>query len=148
MRVEKNIRIAAEPDKIWSYLTDPQKIPLWFDSFKKCQFSGEQRSGVGTKYYVEEKVPGPLRKINFESTTWDDHKKMTWEMTSGKNVSSYEIKWRLQKDQSQPFTEFYFTEDVGMPFGPIGKILGFLGRNTADKMVGKMLTELKSLAEK
>jgi len=34
-----------------------------------------------------------------------------------------------------------------MPFGLIGKILGVLGQNTADKMVEEMLIKLKSLSE-
>ncbi len=146
MKVEKNIEIAATPEKIWPFLVDPKKIPQWFDSFKKCEFISEKHSGVGTTYYVEEKVPGPLRKINFESTDWNDKKNLTLKMTSGKNVGSYEINWQLEQDQSH--TQFYFREDVGMPFGPIGKILGFLGQNTADKMVEGMLFKLKTLSEK
>ncbi|MCK5164619.1 MAG: SRPBCC family protein [Desulfobacula sp.] len=146
MKVEKSIKITAVPEKIWPFLVDPKKIPLWFDSFKKCQFTSEKHTGVGATYYVEEKVPGPLRKINFESTTWNDNKSLTLKMTSGKNVNSYEIHWQLQKDQSG--TKFHFTEEVGMPFGPIGKILGLLGQSTADKMVEDMLGKLKSLSEK
>ena len=145
MRVEKAIKITAAPEKIWPYLVDPQKIPMWFDSFKKCECTSEKNTGVGTTYYVEEKVPGPLRKINFESTDWNDNQSLTLKMISGKNVSSYKIHWQLQKDKSG--TKFYFTEEVGMPFGPIGKVLGLLGQNTADKMVENMLSKLKSLSE-
>ncbi len=145
MKVEKTIDIAATPEKIWPFLVDPEKIPKWFDSFKKCEFKSEKHSGVGTQYYVEEKVPGPLRKINFEATVWNNNKNLTLEMTSGKNINSYEINWRLQQDQSH--TQFHFREEVGMPFGLIGKILGVLGQNTADKMVEEMLIKLKSLSE-
>ncbi len=145
MKVEKTIKISAAPEKIWPYLVDPQKIPTWFDSFKRCECTSEKHTGVGTTYYVEEKVPGPLRKINFKSTTWNDNKNLTLEMTSGKNVNNYKIHWQLQKDQSG--TKFNFVEDVEMPFGPIGKLLGLMGQNTANKMVDNMLIKLKSLSE-
>ena len=66
-------------------------------------------------------------------------------MTSGKNVNSYEIRWNLKISQSG--TIFHFVEDIGMPFGIIGKFLGIMGQRTADKMVEGMLSKLKNLSE-
>ena len=48
---------------------------------------------------------------------------------------------------NQTGTVFHFVEEVGMPFGIIGKILGVLGQKTADRMVEGMLFKLKNLAE-
>ena len=44
-------------------------------------------------------------------------------------------------------TAFHFVEEVEMPFGIIGKLLGIIGQGTADKMVAKMLIKLKNLSE-
>ena len=145
MKIEKSIEIAAIPEKIWPFLIDPVKIRMWFDTFKKCEYTSEKRSGTGTTYYVEEKVPGPLRKINFIVKSWNENERLTLEMTSGKNINSYEIQWNLEAAQSG--TIFHFVEDIGMPFGIIGKILGVMGQRTADKMVEGMLTKLKNLSE-
>jgi carbon monoxide dehydrogenase subunit G len=145
MKVEKSIEISAAPEKIWPFLIDPTKIVMWFDTFKKCECTSEKHSGVGTTYYVEEKVPGPLRKINFETIIWDENESLTIKMTSGKNVKSYEIRWDLKITQSG--TIFHFVEDIGMPFGIIGKFLGVMGQQTADKMVEGMLSKLKNLSE-
>jgi uncharacterized protein YndB with AHSA1/START domain len=145
MKVEKSIKIAAAPAIIWSFLVDPEKIPMWFDTLKKCEYTSEKHTGVGTTYYVEEKVPGPLRKVNFKATTWDENENLTLEMTSGKNVTSYEIRWHLKAETSG--TVFHFFEKVGMPFGPVGKILGKIGQRKADRMVEGMLFKLKNLSE-
>lgn len=145
MKVERSIKISATPEMIWPFLTDPRKIVLWFDTFQKCEFAGKTQNGPGTSYYVEEKVPGPLRKVNFEAVSWDEHKRLILRMTSGKNVSSYEIRWRLEPGQSG--TTFHFTEEVGMPFGPVGKVLGKLGQRKANSMVEGMLVKLKKLSE-
>jgi len=118
---------------------------MWFDTFKKCEYTSGKHSGVGTTYYVEEKVPGPLRKINFEVIIWDENERLTLKMTSGKNVNTYEIRWDLKSTQSG--TIFHFVENIGMPFGIIGKILGVIGQRTADKMVEGMLIKLKNLSE-
>ena len=145
MIVEKSIEISATPDKIWSFLIEPEKILMWFDSFKICEYASDKHSGAGTAYYVEEKVPGPLRKINFEAIIWNENESLTLKMTSGKNVNSYEIRWDLKSTQSG--TTFHFVEEIGMPFGVIGKVLGVLGQSTADKMVEGMLMKLKSISE-
>ncbi len=145
MKVEKSIEISEAPDKIWPFLVEAEKIPMWFDSFQKCEYVGQKHSGAGTAYYVEEKVPGPLRKINFKATKWNENENLVLEMTSGKNVNSYEIRWDLEGTKSG--TTFYFVEEVGMPFGVIGKIMGALGQGTADKMVAGMLVKLKNLSE-
>lgn len=42
---------------------------------------------------------------------------------------------------------FHFVEDVGMPFGVLGRLLGVLGQRTAEKMVESMLRRLKTLCE-
>ena len=145
MKVEKSIEISVTPDKIWPFLIEPEKILMWFDSFKKCEYASDKHSGSGTAYYVEEKVPGPLRKINFETIIWNENESLTLKMTSGKNVNSYEIRWDLKSTQSG--TTFHFVEEIGMPFGVIGKVLGVLGQSTADKMVEGMLMKLKNLSE-
>ena len=146
MKVEKTIEISSTPEKIWPFLVEPGKIMMWFDSFKKCEYAGERHFGVGTAYYVEEKVPGPLRQIHFEVTIWKENENLTLKMKTGKNVNSYEIRCDLQTTESG--TLFHFVEEVGMPFGVIGKILGVLGQKTADRMVEGMLIKLKLLSEK
>jgi carbon monoxide dehydrogenase subunit G len=145
MKVEQSINISAAPEKIWPFLTDPAKLPMWFDTFKQCRFSGDTSTGVGTTYYIEEKVPGPLRKIDFKATVWDEPNNLCLKMTSGKNVTDYRIHFRLEPTPGG--TLFYFKEEIGMPFGIIGRLLGVLGQKTAEKMVGCMLQELKALAE-
>jgi uncharacterized protein YndB with AHSA1/START domain len=145
MKVEKSVDISATPEKIWPFLTDPAKIPLWFHTFKKCEYSGQRHSGTGTGFYVEEKVPGPLRKINFQAIIWDENKNLTLKMISGKNVNNYEISWNLKSVRTG--TIFHFKEDIEMPFGILGKILGALGQRTAEKMVEAMLATLKKISE-
>ncbi len=145
MRVQRSIEIAAPPEKIWSFLVESEKILKWCITFKKFEYTSEQRSGVGTPLYVEEKAGGPLMKLNFAVTEWVENERLAFSMTSGTGVKGYEQRWIVEATPSG--SRFTFTENVELPFGIIGKLIGLVARFGSQANVGKMLAKLKSLAE-
>ena len=146
MKVQRSIEIAAPPEKIWPFLVEPEKILKWCITFKKFEYTSEQRSGVGTPFYIEEKAgPMPLMKLNFTVTECVENEKLTFRMTSGSGVKGYEQSWTVEATPSG--SRFTFMENFELPFGIIGKLIGLVGQNTSNATVGKMLVKLKSLAE-
>jgi hypothetical protein len=145
VKVQRSIEISAPPEKIWPFLTQPPNILKWCITFQKCEFTGQQQSGVGLPFYVEEKAGGPLMKINFKVTEWVENQKVAFKMTSGNFVKSYEQGWTIGPIPSG--SRFSFVEDVKMPWGILGRLIGFLGRSSSEKHVKEMLIKLKSLAE-
>jgi len=146
MKVQKSIEIAAPPEKIWPFLVEPEKILKWCITFKKFEYTGEQRSGVGTPFYFEEKAgPMPLMKLNFTVTEWAENGRLAFRMTSGSGVKGYEQSWTIEATPSG--SRFTFMEDVELPLGIVGKLIGLVGQNMSKATAGKMLVILKSLAE-
>lgn len=145
MKVQKSIEIAAPPDKIWPFLIEPEKILKWCITFLKFEYTGEQRSGVGTTFYLEEKAGGPLMKLNFRITEWVENERVAFSMISGTFVKGYEQSWTVEATPSG--SRFTFMEEVKLPYGIIGKIMGLFGQRGSEATVGKMLPKLKSLAE-
>ena len=145
MRVQKSIEIAAPPEKIWPFLVEPEKVLKWCITFRKFEYTSEQRSGVGTPFYLEEKAGGPLMKLDFTVTEWVENERLAFSMTSGTGVKGYEQRWAVEATPSGSM--FTFMEEVELPFGIIGKILGLFARFSSQANVGKMLAKLKSLAE-
>ena len=145
MKVNKSIDIVAPPEKVWPFLVEPDNILKWCITFKKFEYTTEQRSGVGTPLYVEEKAGGPLMKLNFTVTEWVENEKLAFKMTSGTSVKSYEQRWVLKPTASG--STFTFMEEVELPFGVIGKLIGSVTQRISEGHVKQMLTELKSLAE-
>jgi predicted transposase YbfD/YdcC len=145
MKVQSSIEITAPPEKIWPFLIQPTDILKWCITFQKCEFVGQQRSGVGASFYVEEKAGGPLMKLNFKVTEWVENQKLAFKMTSGTFVKAYEQHWTIESLDSG--SRFNFSEDVTMPWGILGKLIGFFGRSSSEKHVKEMLIKLKSLAE-
>ncbi|MBA7696749.1 hypothetical protein ES703_105400 [subsurface metagenome] len=145
MRVQRSIEITAPPEKIWPFLVEPEKILKWFTLLQKFEYTGEQRSGVGTPFYYEEKSGGRLMKLNYVVTEWVENERLAFSMTSGTGVKGYEQSWTVEATPDG--SRFTFMENVELPFGIIGKLIGVVGRCSSEATVGKMLPILKSLAE-
>jgi len=145
MKIEKSIEIAAPPERIWPFFIDPEKVLQWSITFREFQFTGEQRRGVGTPLYIEEKASGPLMKMNFEITEWAENERLRLKMKSGAPLKSYEQLWTLAPTDSG--TEFTFFEEIIFPLGVIGKLIGLAAQGSSYKLVTEMQAKLKSLIE-
>jgi uncharacterized protein YndB with AHSA1/START domain len=145
MKVHKSIEIAESPEKIWPFLVEPDKILKWCITFKKFEYTSEQQSGLGGTFYLEEKAGGPLMKLNFRITEWIKNKRIAFSMTSGNFVKGYNQSWTIETTPSG--SRFTFMEEVSLPYGIIGKIMGSIAQHGSEATVGKMLPKLKSLAE-
>lgn len=146
MKVQKFIEIAAPPDKIWPFLVEPDKILKWCITFTKFEYTSEQHSGVGTPFYVEEKVrPLPLLKLNFEATEWVENERIAFRMISGNVAKGYEQRWVI--DITPSGSRFTFVENFEFPLAILGKIIGLVGQFGSQANVKKMLAKLKSLVE-
>jgi uncharacterized protein YndB with AHSA1/START domain len=145
MKVHKSIEIKAPPEKIWPFLVEPDKILQWCITFIKFEYTGEKRSGIGTTFYLEEKAGGPLMKLNFRIIEWIKNEKVAFSMTSGNFVKDYEQSWTVA---SIPIgSRFIFGEQVKLPYGIIGKFMGFFAKRGSETTVENMLNKLKSLVE-
>jgi hypothetical protein len=139
-------------------LVEPEKILAWCITLEKFEYTSEQRGGVGTRFFFEERAAGRLMKLNFEEraagrlmklnfqvTDWVENERLAFNKTSGKGVGEYEQRWTV--DATASGSSFTFMEDIELPYGIVGKILGLVGRRVSEATVEKMLVKLKSLAE-
>jgi len=56
MRVHKSIEIAEPPEKVWPYFVEPEKVLAWYTTFRRFEYTTDQRAGVGTPLYIEEQT--------------------------------------------------------------------------------------------
>ena len=145
MRVQKTIEIGAPPERVWPFFVEPEKVLQWCITFKRFVYTGDQRAGVGTPLYIEEQAGGGLTKMQFEVTEWKENEKLALRMVSGANYGSYEQKWSLERCPSG--SRFTFMEEIELPFGVIGKLIGLVAQRMSLATVGKMEVKLKALAE-
>jgi uncharacterized protein YndB with AHSA1/START domain len=145
MRVQKTIEINVPPERIWPFFVEPDKVLQWCNTYKKFEYASDQHSGVATPYYIEEQAGGPLMKMHFEVTEWIQNEKLALHMVSGSGVKSYQQVLTLETIPSG--SRFTFMEEVELPFGVLGKLIGLIGQKMSEAEVGRMQLKLKALAE-
>ena len=146
MKIRRSIEIPAPPDKIWPFLIEPEKIMNWFTLLQKFEYTSEQRSGVDTSFYYEEKSGGRLMKLNYTVTEWVENERLVFSLASSGPLKRDDQIWSIEATPSG--SRFTLAEDVEMPWGIIGKIIGelFVGSMIA-KNLEKILANLKKLVE-
>jgi len=145
MRIQKAIEIAAPPERIWPFFVGPERVLKWYSTLRKFEYTGDSRSGVGTPLYIEEQAMGPVMKMNFEVTEWQENEKLALHMVSGSGVKAYEQRWSLEPAASG--SRFTFMEEVELPYGVLGKLLGVVAQRMSAATVDKMQATLKALVE-
>jgi len=146
MRIERSIEISAPPEKIWPFLIEPEKIMQWFTLLKKFEYTGEQRSGVGTPFYYEEKNGPMLMKLSYEVTEWVENEKLAFRMTSGPASTSRDDQvWAIEATPSG--SRFTCTEDFEMPWGFLGRMISALMGGMIGKRIQEILVNLKHVVE-
>jgi uncharacterized protein YndB with AHSA1/START domain len=145
MRVQKSVEIAAPPEKVWPFFVEPEKVLQWCTTFKRFEYCGAQHSGVGTPIYIEEQAGGRLSKMQFEVTEWKENEKLGLRMVSGASYPRYVQEYSLES--SPGGSRVTFGEEIELPYGVIGKLLGVVGERMSAATVAKMEAKLKELAE-
>ena len=145
MKIQKSIEINAPPEKIWPFFVEPEKVLQWYSTFRKFEYTSNQHSGVGTPVYIEEQAVGPLMKMHFKATEWEENKKLALRMVSGSGVKSYHQVWLLENIPSG--SRFTFMEEIELPMGIIGKLIGLIAQKMSETTVNKIQLKLKALVE-
>jgi len=145
MRIERSIEITAPPEEVWCSLVTPEKILKWWITLERFEYTSDQRDGVGTPFYIEEKVTGPLMRLNLRVTEWLRNKRLAFSMTSGDFVKAYEQVWTIEGTPSG--SRFTLAEEVELPYGIAGKLLEPFARRQSEDLIERMLGNLKRLVE-
>jgi hypothetical protein len=107
--------------------------------------TSEQRSGLGTTFYFEERAVGRLMKLNFIITEWFENRSVAYKMTSGNLVKGYEQRYTLETTKTGIRVTCF--EKVKLPFGILGKCFGLFRRPFSEGHLVRMLAELKVMGE-
>ena len=144
MRVKGSIDISAPPEKLWPYLTEPDKTTQWFTNLKKFEYSCEKR-GLGATFHWEEESGGRIYNLDFITTEWVENEVFGYRMTNGDFFKSYVERWTLEATPSG--CRFGFDDQIEFPWWILGKIIGLFVKNRSAADGRKIMANLVRLAE-
>jgi uncharacterized protein YndB with AHSA1/START domain len=144
MYVTKSVEIEAPPERVWTFLVEPDRAKQWFHALKEYEWTSEP-GGVGSTFTWLEEASGRKYKIDFETTEWEPHSVFGFHMVSGDFFKSYDERWVIEATDSG--SRFTFNDRIEFPYGPFGSIIGWFAARSARKTGDAVLANLKRLAE-
>jgi uncharacterized protein YndB with AHSA1/START domain len=145
MKIQRSIMIDAPAESVWALLVAPESIMKWCGVVQTLRCTSEQKCGVGTTFYFEERAGGRLMKLNLVVNEWIVNKSVAYKMISGNFVKGYDQRYALEPvSKSLQVTIF---EDVTLPWGILGRLVGLLRKPRSNGHLDRMLTQLKNLSE-
>ena len=141
----KEIVINADPEKIWPYLVEPEKILTWCFTLEKFEYTSSQKEGKYSSFRYVDKGSVHTFEIDFIINEWIDNEVISFTMVSGDHFKSYEGKWSISAEKNR--SKFCFMEKTTMPYGIFGKLYGIFSERRASAVVENMLESLKNNVE-
>lgn len=83
--------------------------------------------------------------MQFEVTEWKENEILAIKMVSGGNYKSYEQRFSVEPTPSG--SRVSFMEEIILPFGVIGKLIGAIAQGMSNATVDKIFAKLKVLTE-
>jgi uncharacterized protein YndB with AHSA1/START domain len=145
MKINRSIVIKADPEKIWPFLVEPERILQWCFTLQNFEYTNQVSHGVGSSFTYREQGRFRSIELNCIIKEWIENKKITFEMTGGKGFKGYKETWMIEPISDG--SKFYFINQSHLRFGIFGKILEPITRRRAEITVDEMLAKLKRLVE-
>jgi uncharacterized protein YndB with AHSA1/START domain len=145
MRVQKKIVITALPEMIWPFLVDPEKILQWCFTLESFQYTSGQKRGKDATFRYVEKGEVHRLEVNCVITEWIEHRRISFQLTEGAHFKSYVERWEIAPAGKR--STFNFDQEIKMPYGIIGDLIGIYRTKRAAKVVEEMLAKLKESVE-
>ncbi|MFL5871735.1 MAG: SRPBCC family protein [Solirubrobacterales bacterium] len=94
MRLRESIIIAAEPERIWEYLTDPNNALHFMSGVTRWEVEGEKRIGLGARYRMLLRVGSAEVGGLIEVVEFSEPHDMAWSSVTGVDQRG---RWRLRE---------------------------------------------------
>jgi uncharacterized membrane protein len=143
-RVEKSIEVNAPREKIWS-LVNWDRVPEWYESIKKVEWTSEPKMAVGSTVHVFEELAGVKSEFDAVITEWVENEKVVWRTTSGNIPGVYIATLNPSENAFKITTSF----DYQLPYSVFGKLMDKLRFSKVMQIESeKALQKMKEASEK
>jgi uncharacterized membrane protein len=110
MRIVCDIEIAAPPEVVWEFVTDPSHYLHFMAGMTRYEVSGKQDRGVGARFRTLMRVGSAEVGGVVEVVEWDESRDLAWNSVTGVDQRA---RWRLrERPDDRTHVEFRFQYGV------------------------------------
>jgi uncharacterized membrane protein len=145
MRVQAAIDVAAPPELVWGFVTDPTRYLHFMNGITRWEVASEQARGVGARYRTLMRVGSAEVGGLVEIVEHEEQRDLAWTSVTGIDQRG---RWRLRERASGARTHV----ELRLQYGVAGAgLLGWVAEHVAAPAVSenlrRSLRELKRQAE-
>ncbi len=144
MRVGASTQVVAPIDRVWSIVSDPERVLSFFSGVTRWETEGDRRTGLGARYRVLFRIGAAEVGGLIEVVEWEQPRELAWSSVLGVDQRG---RWRL-REVSAGRTRV----ELRMAYGVAGAGLsGWVAERLAAPIVSghlrRSLQQLKRLVE-
>jgi carbon monoxide dehydrogenase subunit G len=146
MRVERDIKIKATPEKVWKVLMDPQRLADWVSIHQKLKNAPAGQLHEGDELTQCLRLAHKNFDVKWKVKQADEPQKAVWE-GRGPVRSKATVVYELEDDGSGG-TRFHYMNEFKSPGGPFGSFIADRAfQKTSEREADKTLDSLKGILE-
>jgi uncharacterized membrane protein len=94
MRVAASVKVEAPIDRVWSIVSDPERVLSFMSGVTRWEVEGDLRAGLGARYRVLFRVGAAEIGGLIEMVEWDEPCEFAWSSVMGLDQRG---RWRLRE---------------------------------------------------
>jgi carbon monoxide dehydrogenase subunit G len=146
MRVEREIRIDAAPQRVYDVVMDPSRLEDWVTIHHHLEDAPNGSLKKGSKLTQCLKLAGRKFKVHWTVVENDPCKLVVWE-GKGPVGSHARVSYSFGDSSGGNCTDFHYMNEYDLPGGPLGRIAGRGVGRVTQKELDRTLQKLKSITE-
>jgi carbon monoxide dehydrogenase subunit G len=146
MKVERDIRIDAPPNRVYDVVMDPQRLGDWVTIHHRLEEAPEGQLRRGSKLTQCLKLAGSKFRVRWTVVENEPCERVVWE-GKGPVGSRAKVVYEFADSSDGDRTDFHYRNEYDLPGGPLGRIAGRGVARVTQKELDATLQKLKAITE-
>jgi len=144
MKVEREITIAAPPERVYETVMDPACLERWVTIHKELKESPEGQLRKGSELVQCLRIAHQTFTVRWKVVEADRATRIVWE-GRGPLRSKAEVVYEFEAEGDG--TLFGYSNEYKLPLGPLGRAAGAAVRRASERETGRSIEALKKFLE-
>lgn len=144
MKVERSVRVAAPPKRLYDVIMDPARLEEWVTIHHHLESAPPPPLKKGSKLTQCLRLGGKKFNVHWTVVENEPCERVTWE-GRGPVASRARVEYGFEPNGDG--TDFFYLNEYELPGGPLGRFAGKAVSRVTQKELDGSLKRLRSLVE-